>query len=242
MVIGAGTITFSSPASGSKVSGAYTISGTTPNPSATVLIQVKNPGGSVVDSKNVLADGSGAFTFSTSTGTGASWPTGTYTIAATDSLGATGSTTYSFTSITITPFNQTQWILDIARNQTIINQKLNTLSKDLKGNMTALNTQETSEATTLAGIVSSLNTLTGDVTTLSSSVSAIQNSLTSLSQTVGTINTNVSNLGTSVTNAVTQATNAANNASSVQTYVLVVAVLAAITLVLELAILVRKLS
>ncbi len=242
--VAAGTISFTSPAAGSsfKDSQAYTISGTispAPTQPDQVFITVKNPSGSTVDSASATVT-SGAFSYSTAVGGSSAWVAGTYTITAQDTFGATGSTTFSYT--VAPPFNTTQWILNIARNQTIIEHQLT----NIQGNLTAMKASEAAEQKNNAGnfsaITSALSTLSGSMTQLSSSVSAIQNSLTSLASTVGTINTNVNGLSSGIGNAVTQATNAANNASSAQTYVLVVAVLAAITLVLELAILVRKLS
>jgi hypothetical protein len=72
------------------------------------------------------------------------------------------------------------------------------------------------------------------VGTISTNVGTILSDINSLSSTVGQINTNVGTLSSQLPSAGT--------ISNTQTYVLVVAVLAAITLVLELAILVRKIS
>jgi methyl-accepting chemotaxis protein len=122
----------------------------------------------------------------------------------------------------------------------------------------------------VAGISSSLGTLTGTVGTintnlnsLTTTVNTIKSNLDSLTTTVNSINsavgqlqTNVGTLQTNVGNALTAANaakasadtaaTAANSAhdsvGNVSTYVLVAVVIAAIILVLELAILVRKLS
>ena len=79
-------------------------------------------------------------------------------------------------------------------------------------------------STSISSITGSLTTLQGDVTSLQTSV----NALSGLSGSVASLQTSVSNLNSTVSND--------------QTYILVVAALAVITLVLELAILIRKLS
>jgi len=98
------------------------------------------------------------------------------------------------------------------------------LQKDNAGNFSAL-----------SSAIAAINTAVGNV---NSAVGGITSTLSSMQTTLGNINTNVSNLS----GLSTQLTNATNSIGTTQTYVLVVAVLAAITLVLELAILVRKLS
>jgi uncharacterized protein YukE len=251
VVSAAGSITFTSPTSPTfKGTSSYTIAGTispAPTQADEVFITVKNPGGQTVDAGNPTVS-SGSFSYATSTcGNCADWTAGTYTITATDSYGATGTTYFTFS--TTPAFNSTRWILDIARNQTIIERQITdingnltgikandvTESKDMKGNFTAL-------SSAIGSLQSGLTTLTGDVTTIGSAVSALGTQLTNVQSTLTTINNNVQALNTPINNAATQATNAANAVNSTQTYVLVVAVLAAITLVLELAILVRKLS
>jgi len=99
-VFAAGTVTFTSPTSGSTVSGPYTITGTvSPAPTLpdNMFIKVTNPSNNVVDVADVpVTTGTGAFTYSTTTGTGSTWPSGTYTITGTDSNGNTGSSTFNF--------------------------------------------------------------------------------------------------------------------------------------------------
>jgi hypothetical protein len=76
-------------------------------------------------------------------------------------------------------------------------------------------------------------------------MAGVQSSLTSISNGVSGITNTLSGLSTNLTtlNGVGSQLNSLNGAvNNNQTYVLVVAALAAITLVLELAILVRKLS
>ncbi len=241
--VAAGSITFTSPNGASyKDSQAYTISGTispAPTQPDQVFITVKNPSGTTVDSASATVT-SGAFSYSTAVGGNAAWIAGTYTVSAQDTFGATGTTTFTYT--VAPPFNTTQWILNIARNQTIIEHQLT----NIQGNLTAMKASEAAEQRNNAGNFSAISTalsgITSSLGTLSQSVNSIQSSMTSLTNSVGQINTAINNLGPQIQTAATNAQNAANSVSSTQTYVLVVAVLAAITLVLELAILVRKLS
>lgn len=238
-VSAAGSITFSSPATGASYKGtqSYSITGTvSPAPSQAdgVFIQVKNPSGSVVDAGSVsVTQSTGAFTYATATGGGSAWVTGTYTITATDSFGATGSVAFSYTSSTtpISSFNETRALINIMGNQTIIEHQ----NRETLGNQTTIENNQKTILADLTSITSAITTLQGSLTTITSSLTSITNSLTS-------INTAAGNAATQAGNAATQAQNAASAVASTQTYVLVVAVLAAITLVLELAILVRKLS
>jgi len=253
MVTAAGSVTFSSPAAGASYKGTATVSiaGTispAPTQADQIGLTVKNPSGQTVDIENAQV-ASGGFSASFVTGGSSSWISGTYTISALDSYGDSGSVSFIYTSSGIGQYNVTAALIKIQKqlNQTLAQNAV--LQKDLKGN-------ESAEATTLAGITSSLSgitssltgitsslqTLTNNLNTVSTAVTGLQSSITNIGTQVGSINTAVQALGTQVSNAASQATTAANNASNVQTYVLVVAVLAAITLVLELAILVRKLS
>jgi hypothetical protein len=249
----AGSISFTSPAAGASFSGsqAYTISGTVspaPTQADGVGITVKNPAGQVVD-QDTAAVTSGAFSYSTAVGGTSSWTTGTYTISATDSFGATGSATFTYTSTIGTSYNQTKALVDIMGNLTIIQQEIKNLNNDLHGNVTAIQATQTTQSTAITGLTSSLASITQTLSGVTSTLTGVQSSLTSLTAsvsglvtTVGNINTAVSGMSSQVTTAANNALNASNAVSSTQTYVLVVAVLAAITLVLELAILVRKVS
>jgi len=106
-----GTISFSSPTAGSSFSGtqAYTITGTispTPTLPDNVVITVTLNGGSPspLDEATVAVGAGGSFTYATNVGGNSAWLTGTYTITAFDSNGATGTTTFMYTaSITTTP-------------------------------------------------------------------------------------------------------------------------------------------
>jgi len=249
----AGSITFTSPASGTTYKGtqSYSITGAvSPIPSQTdsVFISVKNPNGTPVDAGDVaVSPSTGTFTYATATGGSANWISGTYTITATDSYGATGSTTFTYVGVSPAPtYNVTQALVDIEGNLTQIKSEISTdfavLQADNKGNFSAMSTALTalsSQLTTLAGQVTTISTNLGTVQT---DVTNMQGQLTTISNNITTLNTAVQAAQASAAAAQTAAQNANNAVSSTQTYVLVVAVLAAITLVLELAILVRKLS
>jgi hypothetical protein len=216
-----GSITFTSPASGASYSGtqSYTISGTispAPTQADQVYLNVKNPSGQTVDVASVSVS-NGAFSYSTATGGTSAWITGTYTISASDSYGATGTTTFSYTAPSSASFNETAILLQInaTDNKILANQQT---------------------------ILSDLSTISGTLSTISGAITTMQGSLTSIASQVSSIANTVNGLGSQVSTAASNAQNAANAVSSTQTYVLVVAVLAAITLVLELAILVRKIS
>ena len=108
----------------------------------------------------------------------------------------------------------------------------------------------------ITGVQSSVNALTGSINTINSGMTTLTNDVTglqtSMTASLNTISSGVSGITntlsglstnlTTVNGIGTQLTNLNNAINNNQTYVLVVAALAAITLVLELAILVRKLS
>jgi hypothetical protein len=100
----------------------------------------------------------------------------------------------------------------------------NSIGKSLAGNFSALNDAVTSIKNTLGSVSNGVTGLTGTLQTMSTQIGTLSG---------------LSGQMTTLSGKVTDATNAVN---STQTYVLVVAVLAAITLVLELAVLIRKLS
>jgi hypothetical protein len=215
-----GSITISSPAAGASFTGSksYTISGTvTPAPTQPdeVGITVTNPNNQPVD-RDTATVTNGAFSYATAVGGTSAWITGVYTITAIDSFNATGTATFTYTSTTGASYNQTKALVDILGNQTIIEHN----QKEILGNLSSLS--------------SLVTTLSSTVGTISTNVGTIISDIGSLTTTVGQVNTNVMNLSNQLPSSGTIA--------NTQTYVLVVAVLAAITLVLELAILIRKLS
>ena len=216
----AGSITFTSPAAGASYSGSqtYTISGTispAPTQADQVGITVKSPSGQTVDIASVTVS-SGSFSYSTAVGGTSAWVTGTYTITALDSYGATGTTTFSYTAPTTASFNETAALLQVNA----------TLNKVLANQQTIMSD--------LGTISSTLGTVSSAVGTISTNVGTILSGINSLTSTVGSIQTTVNTIQSSLPSG--------SAISATQTYVLVVAVLAAITLVLELAILVRKIS
>jgi len=100
VVSAAGSITFTSPASGASYKGSqsYTISGTvSPAPTGAdqVGIVVKNPAGQTVDQDTAGVTG-GAFSYATAVGGSSAWTSGTYTITALDSNGATATTAFTY--------------------------------------------------------------------------------------------------------------------------------------------------
>ncbi|HXW37864.1 MAG TPA: hypothetical protein VEJ36_08200 [Nitrososphaerales archaeon] len=363
VVHAAGIVTFTSPTAGSTISGSYSVAGTVspaPTGADNLFIDVTNPAGNPVSVADVpVTPNTGAFSTSFTTGSGSTWPTGTYTITATDSNGNTGSTTFNFvapktpttstgivlqvtatastpvqpgdtvelsalvafsngtaarsanftiwqispsgstTQLTATPtapsgttgvwwwsisvpssaadglnaliigatagsgsgaytaWTQTGFTVDSSfassasvaslsgsLNKSVgnIQTSLGTVTSDLGTIQTDLGTLSGS-VSALQSSVTALNGTLGKVqSSLASAIAGVQNSITSLSSAVGTASSNAQTAATNAQNAATSAKDAQNAVSSTQTYVLVVAVLAAITLVLELAILVRKLS
>jgi prefoldin subunit 5 len=136
---------------------------------------------------------------------------------------------------------------------------LNSEVTSLQSSVASLNTAVGTLTTNVNSITTSLGTVSSDVSalqtsisTLSSTVNTISTSVSSLSSGISTLSTDVSNLQTTVnglaglstqmTALQTSVTNLNSSVSNDQTYILVVAVLAILTLVLELAILIRKMS
>jgi hypothetical protein len=233
----AGTVTVATDKSSYTGAAPITITVTaTPAPGAgnNVAITVFNPNGQAVASSPADIS-SGTATFAFTTGGSAAWISGTYTITAAVPSYTAGSGSFSYTAIMPSSFNETRALLNIQGNLTIIQKEITNLNHDLNGNVTAIKATQTSQGTIISGLQTSLATLT-------SSVNSLQGSVSGLVTTVGSIQTTVNGLGTTISaaaSAVQSATNAVNNS---QTYLYVVIALVAITLVLELAIMVRKLS
>jgi len=253
----ANTISVSTGASSYSGSQAISIVGTaTPAPvsGSQILIEVSNPSSTVVFADSVApSPTTGAFSDSFGAGGSSAWVTGTYTVTASLTGYTAGTYTFSYTATPSTipsSYNVTKALVDIQGNLTQIQGKMNKLQKDLNGNFTAQSSATSSMWATLqkdlSGNFSSLSSAITGVSSavggLSTGITNIQSSLTSITNTLSSINTAVGNAATDASNAATDASNAQSAISSTTTYVLVVAVLAAITLVLELAILVRKLS
>ena len=305
----AGNITFSSPASGSAYKGtqAYSITGViTPAPGVadSAFITVKNPSGQTVDAQSASVNPStGGFTYPTATGGSSNWVTGTYTITATDSYGATGSTTFTYTasgptttsgltfqaqaSSLVLPGDTAMVSALVVQNGTPVSGANFTgswlwapgsttptalgsptagpagtyewsvpvsssakaglyavyLGLNIGGSTTWAQTGFTvsssvAPATSVSGLSTTLGQIQTTLGTVNTAVGGLSTQLTQMQTSIGNINTAVQSLST----LSSQLSSTSGAISSTQTYVLVVAVLAAITLVLELAILVRKLS
>jgi len=372
----AGTVTFTSPTAGAPLSGSYTITGTvSPAPTTpdNLFIQVLNPSGALVNVYDTpVTINTGAFSQAATTGSGSQWTSGTYTIKATDTYSATGSTTFTFTAVSPPPTTSAValqvwayastpvqpgdtvgvsalvawsngtavssatfagwwispagiatalttspvkpagttgvywWNIPVsstasdglnaivlgatagkttAWTQTAFtvdssfasSSALASLSSSVSSKFAALTSMVNSSMSALAGLPSAISGISATVgatstsvgiistavTNMQSAVSSISTGVTSLQSTVGSIASAVNGLTSSMTSlsssvgqiltAANSATTAANNAAAAansaktainntSTYVLAVVVIVAITLVLELAILVRKLS
>jgi hypothetical protein len=94
----------------------------------------------------------------------------------------------------------------------------------------------------ITGMDTHINTILSGLTALTTTVNTIDTHVSSIISTLAPLPAKVDTAAANALAASNAATNAKNSVSSTETYVLVVAVLAAITLVLELAILVRKLD
>ena len=131
---------------------------------------------------------------------------------------------------------------------TAANKAFATFSSEISNIQTAVDTSIPTDITTSQTAVqqSITNAVSSIQSSISNAVTTIQGYITSgdasLSSAISTVGTSASTAASEATTAATNSMNASNGSSTAQTYVLVVAVLAAITLVLELAILVRKLS
>ena len=208
-----------------------------------VVITTMGPAGAVDVGTAIVATGTGAYSYGMVPGGSTMWVTGTYTVNATyggpsgsgsatatftySSSGTTQSVTTTTVTTTVTTAVSTATVTSTA---TVVNPDtaaLNTIQTTLGGISTTLGTLSTG----FSSINQAVQGLTTSINTISTGVTGLQTSLTSIS-------TGLTTLG-NIGNEITSMNNAVNNN---QTYVLVVAALAAITLVLELAILVRKLS
>jgi hypothetical protein len=215
--------------------------------STAVVVTTRGPAGAVDTGPAVVATGTGAYTYVFVSGSQL-WVTGTYTVNATyGGPGGTGSaiTTFTYqtgttggtTTVTVTS-TVTSGVSTVTSSDA---PALATITADLAGIQSSLNI-----------LTTSIGTITTGLTTVSNNVNALSGTLSSIQSAVNTANQGITGLQSSITSStsgfgalagvpaqVTALTTAVNNN---QTYVLVVAALAAITLVLELAILVRKLS
>jgi hypothetical protein len=222
------TISTSSPTySGSQ---AITITGTiTPAPSiaSNVVITTIGPMGAVDITSQPVNIGTGTFSYTFTAGGSAGWTSGTYTVNGT--WGASGNTAtktttfiYSAGPITGPTVTTTTTVTTTSISTTTVTTAVATVT---------IATVDAAMQSSISSLSSQVTSMQGVLNTISSGVTGLTTSLQNVAGNLQTVN----NIGTQLTTL----TNAVNNN---QTYVLVVAALAAITLVLELAILVRKLS
>ena len=162
--------------------------------------------------------------------------TGLYAIHAgtTDANGVTGEGLGAFTVQAVSPSPDAAALTSIQTSLTGMTTTLSGLQSSINVLTSSLGTINSGIATVNTGIT----TLTTDVTGLTGSVNTISTGVTGITNTLAGLATSL-NTVSGISAQLTSLNNAINNN---QTYVLVVAALAAITLVLELAILVRKLS
>jgi len=136
-------------------------------------------------------------------------------------------------------------VTGVGKNLTTWGNSLNSAISGLSSSLTATANNAQTAATQATAAATAVASLQNSVNTLSSSISSITGSLTTLQGDVNGLQTSVnglSGLSASVASLQTSVTNMNSTVSNDQTYILVVAALAVITLVLELAILIRKLS
>jgi len=212
----------------------FTVFGTvSPSPTTSgteIVIKVLTPAGATVIYTETTVSTSGSFTDTFVTG-GPNWIMGTYTVNATYSYGTvsgSATTTFAYTTQSVSGGGLSQAEINY------INSTLASISSQvtsLSSAVTSLQSGQTSQGAQITSISSTLTSLSG-------TVAAMQTSLSGMSGTITTINTNVGSVQTTLQSL----TPALQNAGQTQTYVLVVAVLTAITLVLVLAVLVRRLS
>ena len=210
-----------------------------------VVVTTKGPAGAVDIGEAVVATGTGAFTYVYVSGGSANWVTGTFTVNGT--WGAQGDTASAITTFTYTAGQNGGGVVTVTTTTTSTTTVFSTTTV-----AAATTTVVNPDTQTLNQIATSVASMQSGFATLSSTISGLSSTLSSLQSAVNTANTGITNLGTTITgisSGLSTLGNVGNQISSMntavnnnQTYVLVVAALAAITLVLELAILVRKLS
>jgi trimeric autotransporter adhesin len=213
------------------------VSGTvTPAPSSAgtaVVVTTTGPMGAVDTGEALVAATAGTYSYVLVAGSSL-WINGNYKVNATyGGPGGTGSATTTFAYNGASGGNNTVITTTITSTTTVTTAVTSTITVP-SSDVTQLNAIQASLLTmtsTLGTISSAITALTGSVNTLQSGVTGIVSQLTSVSSGISSVS--------GISSQLTKLNDGINNN---QTYVLVVAALAAITLVLELAILVRKLS
>jgi len=244
------TVTVQTNASSYSGTTGIQVSGTvSPAPSVSntaVAITTTGPAGVVDIGEANVATSTGQFQYTIVPGS-TMWVTGTYTINATyGGPGGTGSATtkFSYTSavgvqiVTVTTTVTTTTAVSTATVTTTVPSSDAAALTSIQSSLSGISTTLSVISTAITGITSSVSSLTTAVNGLTSSVNTISTGVTGITSALSPLSTAITGLS-GLPAQVTNTTNAVNNN---QTYVLVVAALAAITLVLELAILVRKLS
>jgi len=228
------TISTNVPPGGYSGQADITISGTitpTPTVASNVIITTRGSMGAVDIGSTPVSTSTGAFTYTLVSGGNAAWVSGQYTVNGTwgaQGSTATATTTFAYTSNGIGGGVVTVTVTSTSTTTTTIGVQTTTVTSTVPSSDAAA---LTSIQGSLTSITATLGTITGTLNTISQAVTQLNTAFTGISGNISTLN----NIGGQLTTL----TNSVNNN---QTYVLVVAALAAITLVLELAILVRKLS
>jgi hypothetical protein len=219
------------------------ISGTvTPAPSSAgsaVVITTSGPMGAVDTNEAQVAATTGTYSYVLVAGSPL-WSSGTYKVNATyGGPGGTGTATATFAYagasggggvVTVTVTTTSTTTVTTAVNTVTVTTTSGIVNPDT-AQLNTIQTALTAMTSTLGTINTAVQALTGSVNTIQTAVTGISSQLTSVSSGIQGVS--------GISGQLTTLNNAVNNN---QTYVLVVAALAAITLVLELAILVRKLS
>jgi hypothetical protein len=233
VVFAASTVTVTTNSSTYSGTSTVGVSGTVtpaPGPGTNVVITTKGPAGAV-DTNSVPVN-AGLYSYSFVTGGSIAWVQGTYVVNATwggpgGSASATTSFTYSTGITGQTTITVTQTTTIGVQTQTVTVNQVNPDSAQLS-----------QISSSLTGITTTLNQVAALSSSINTAISGIAAGVTNVQSTLTALGTNLTTLG-GIGGQISSMNSAVNND---QTYVLVVAALAAITLVLELAILVRKLS
>jgi len=222
------TVTVSTNASNYSGNASIQVSGTvTPAPAAAgtdVVVTTTGPMGAVDTGEAPVAANTGTYSYVFVAGS-PQWSAGTYTVNAT--YGGPGGTGSAITTFTYSTSNGGGYQIITITSTTTVTTTVGVQTQTI----TTTTTVPSSDAQSLSAIQASLATITSSLNTISSGITAIQSSITSSTSGFGAL-----------AGLPAQVTTLTSDVNNNQTYVLVVAALAAITLVLELAILVRKLS
>lgn len=221
--------------------------------SASFTVWLVSPSGSaaqITTKATPVTGASGAFWWNIPLAS--SFSDGLYVVILNATATNSGTTYWTYTQTSFTVNSQIANTGALAAVQTAVTglgNSLSTLATSVGNLQSGLNSLSgtvgtiNSNVNSLSSAVAALNTaVTGSLQTANSALTSIQGSITGLSTQVQAAATAANSASTAATAAQASAKSASDAVSSTQTYVLVVAAIAAITLVLELAILVRKLS